>query len=80
MLSKCANPECSAPFHYLHDGRLFEIELAEAPPDLNSRKKPVKTERFWLCASCAAVMTLAITPDKQVRLLPLKPALRAVAS
>jgi len=27
MLSKCANPECSAKFGYLHDGKLFRVEL-----------------------------------------------------
>ena len=27
MLSKCANPECSAKFRYLHDGKVFRLEL-----------------------------------------------------
>ena len=26
MLSKCANPECSAKFRYLHDGKVFRVE------------------------------------------------------
>jgi hypothetical protein len=24
MLSKCANPVCTTPFHYLRDGKLFQ--------------------------------------------------------
>jgi hypothetical protein len=27
MLAKCANPACSATFHYLHEGKLFPVEL-----------------------------------------------------
>ena len=27
MLSKCANPLCSAPFQYLRDGKVFQVEL-----------------------------------------------------
>ena|SRR5579871_4823171 len=27
MLSKCANPACTKPFHYLRDGRLYEVEI-----------------------------------------------------
>lgn len=23
MIAKCANPDCSNPFRYLHEGRLF---------------------------------------------------------
>ena len=26
-MSKCANPDCSAKFRYLHDGKVFRIEL-----------------------------------------------------
>ena len=29
MLSKCANPSCSAQFRYLHDGKVFRIDLEE---------------------------------------------------
>lgn len=25
MLSKCANPECSESFRYLHEGRIFHL-------------------------------------------------------
>ena len=48
MLSKCANPVCSATFRYLHDGKLFLIQGA---PKHSLRY-------FWLCDSCSRTMTL----------------------
>ena len=32
MVSKCANPACSTPFHYLREGKVFRIEVEVAPP------------------------------------------------
>jgi hypothetical protein len=29
MLSKCVNPACSAQFRYLHDGKVFRVDLEE---------------------------------------------------
>ncbi|HKN37115.1 MAG TPA: hypothetical protein VJX16_28060 [Terriglobales bacterium] len=65
MLSKCANPACSTPFLYLHQGKLFRIEV-DAKPDrvkpgpVGSEKKPVRrTELYWLCDSCSSRMTVA---------------------
>ena len=68
MLSKCANPTCSAPFHYLREGRLFQIDARALPgPEEVSRKKPVqRVEYFWLCGSCAEVMTLGYERGKGV--------------
>ncbi len=48
MLSKCANPECSAPFDYRH-GRLFRL-----PVSLNH----ASVQHFWLCENCAETFTL----------------------
>lgn len=31
MLSKCANPDCSATFRYLHEGRVFRVEPGPIP-------------------------------------------------
>lgn len=80
MLSKCANPKCGAPFQYLHDGRLFEVQVT--PKDLvvstaqtgeqAPKKRPGKVERFWLCSACSATMTLAVNRANEVLLLPLK--------
>jgi hypothetical protein len=27
MVSKCANPSCSTPFHYLREGKIFRVEV-----------------------------------------------------
>jgi hypothetical protein len=63
VLNKCANPACSAQFRYLHQGKLFEVEVqyAESPPS----DRPTKpdngkghVERCWLCDDCAAHITL----------------------
>jgi hypothetical protein len=65
MLSKCANPECSATFRYLHDGKLFRFEV-EVPssgepagmvlPEM--KKRATRLEFFWLCEKCAGRMTV----------------------
>jgi hypothetical protein len=65
MVSKCANPGCSAVFLYLRLGKLFRVEVQ--PTELNQSgfgsevviKKPVRrVEYFWLCDICARKMTL----------------------
>ncbi len=76
MLSKCANPDCSASFHYLGQGKLYEIrpETAPAGPQLVAPKKAAgRAERFWLCNECASVMTLAVDPSRNIVLMPLTP-------
>ena len=81
MISKCANPECSAPFQYLREGRLFRMDImpqpssATSPP--NSPKVIRHVEHYWLCGPCSRSLTLVL--DKgQVTAVPLK--VRAVAS
>ena len=32
MVSKCANPACSTPFHYLREGKVFRVEVEVIPP------------------------------------------------
>jgi hypothetical protein len=72
MLSKCANPDCSAPFHYLREGKLFQIESGGKGPQLVSHKRPPqRIEYFWLCGSCADSMTLALHGSKGVVTIPL---------
>ena len=66
MLSKCANPECSALFLYFRRGRLFRLET-EGREDrrrhLGSEAgvgKPLRRiEFYWLCEGCAEKMTIA---------------------
>ena len=66
MLSKCANPACSAKFHYLHVGKLFRYETQSAEPpapefgaDPTVKKSVRRVEFFWLCPECCGTMTLA---------------------
>jgi hypothetical protein len=49
MLRKCANPECSVPFRYLHEGKLFVLEIA------GQRRK---LDCHWLCDSCCRTLTV----------------------
>jgi hypothetical protein len=63
MLSKCANPGCSARFLYLNRGKLFRItrESANAHREnlLDNQQLTQRLEYFWLCSKCAGEMTLA---------------------
>ena len=75
MLSKCANPECSTPFRYLRDGKLFRIDLDEpentvADP-IGVRKPWHRVEHFWLCGRCALTMTLVADKGRGVVPIPL---------
>lgn len=76
MLSKCANPECTAAFHYLHDGRLFQIDTSiayplEARPELVAEAKPPhRVEYFWLCGQCSSTMTLGFQRGRGVVMVP----------
>jgi len=39
MVSKCANPNCSAPFLYLHQGKLFRLETDAQDPVADAAMK-----------------------------------------
>jgi hypothetical protein len=87
MLSKCANPECAAPFHYLREGKLFQIELrngAPVPPgpQLVGKQDERRVEHFWLCGPCSENMTLAFAAKQGMVVIPLKkqPAMRRAAA
>ena len=55
MLSKCANPTCSAGFRYLRQGRIFNLEVR--PPSCGGDGEARhKVEHFWLCEHCATMM------------------------
>lgn len=73
MVSKCANPECSAPFRYFHTGKLFRAEVSvgldrrrtldeDEPP----RKPLRRLEFFWLCESCAQSLTVSFDKETGV--------------
>lgn len=63
VLQKCANPVCGAQFRYLHQGKLFEVEIqySDSPPP-NDQREPsngnVHVERWWLCSGCAVHTTV----------------------
>jgi hypothetical protein len=64
MLAKCANPNCSVPFRYLREGKLFQVERDEANQPILKGPRPRprpdrRVEYFWLCGICAARVTLA---------------------
>jgi hypothetical protein len=66
MVSKCANPTCTARMKYLHEGRIFIVQSPSSAQywrrDSGSFSAPPgnQIEYFWLCNSCAEQMK--ITP------------------
>lgn len=63
VLDKCANPACWAQFRYLHQGKLFGVEIQYVESSSgNGHGKLVNgkgcVERCWLCDLCAANVTL----------------------
>jgi hypothetical protein len=57
MLSKCANPVCSATFRYLHQGRIFQLVLTPAA-EMATENGLLRVERFWLCDTCSIEMNV----------------------
>ena len=51
MVSRCANPECQAPFLYLREGRLFATQRM-----LHDSHENV--EYFWLCGYCSTFLRM----------------------
>ena len=86
MLSKCANPECSSKFRYLHDGKVFRVEpdvLTQSSKQLHAELTSVvparmliaskpsnRPEYFWLCSVCSEHSTVG-TDSRGVVLVPL---------
>jgi hypothetical protein len=86
MISKCANPTCSTPFHYLRDGKVFRVDLNDDNENLNSpylvdgKKAPRRTEHFWLCGPCAQTLSLIFNKQTGVHVVQKPLARRAAAS
>ncbi len=78
MVSKCANPDCSATFRYFHVGKLFRLETTAGfdrrhslDDDEGVASKPMRRIMFyWLCENCAAKMTLAFDRDTGITVRP----------
>lgn len=70
MIAKCANPVCDADFRYLHEGKLFLLEISR-----NSRHEGTqRREYFWLCDQCSATMKVVINQSGEVAIAgPLAP-------
>lgn len=69
MLSKCANPDCSEKFLFLHSGKLFCLAPTPQVERSASALSPLR-ERFWLCDRCAKVMTI-VWDGTKAKLIPL---------
>jgi hypothetical protein len=81
MLSKCANPGCTALFRYLHQGKLFRLDASSEEPASQSTKKPARrVEYFWLCDECAARVTLHYKSDVGITLESVSTALMRIVS
>jgi len=73
MVSKCANPNCSASFRYLREGALLFFESNyDCEPSFGIegtgtvRKGPRRLENFWLCADCSSRLVFRIVRGKVV--------------
>jgi len=64
MLSKCANPECSEIFGYLHEGKIFYLAPTPEVEIAAGSQRASLNERFWLCDRCSKEMTLVWTGNK----------------
>jgi hypothetical protein len=71
MLSKCANPECSEQFRYLHQGRLFCLTPTPEVQATSYGSLEFLYERFWLCERCLKEMKVVWDGFRaKVELLP----------
>ena len=74
MLSKCANPSCTASFLYFHQGKLFRMETEMLAHDPRQAAVAAKIERrtefFWLCDRCASEMTVEYDSKGNVLVKP----------
>jgi len=84
MVSKCANPECSAPFRYFRQGKVFEIRYDSShfhvTAETGSRKNSKEIEHYWLCPKCALKMTIAVNRKREILVMPLALKVRGAAA
>ncbi len=70
MLTKCANPNCSAQFLYLHEGKLFIVDRSNrmaggcAQAGAADGQPNDYFDYYWLCANCSRKMV--VVSDKWV--------------
>lgn len=87
MVSKCANPDCSASFRYFHKGKLFRVETASGferrrtmGKDGERDKLLRRLEFYWLCEDCAGKMTLIFDKGSGIIVRATDSALAATAA
>jgi hypothetical protein len=68
MLSKCANPSCSAQFHYMYEGKLFLLSNDSRVRNVSEHK--VAAMQFaWLCDECSRVMRVVLDRNGAVKII-----------
>jgi hypothetical protein len=78
MLSKCANPECSEQFRYLHQGKLFCLHPTPRIAASTYGSLELLYERFWLCDRCCKEMQV-IWDGVKAKVVPLPRRMTAMA-
>ena len=75
MVSKCANPDCTAKFSF-REGQLlrFQADCSESLP-APANGKPVR--HFWLCKGCSETYRLEYHQDRGLLLIAGSPHLLA---
>lgn len=74
MLTKCANPRCSAEFYSLRHGRLFVFDAQ--PPRTQTvaahvlSRQPERLEYFWLCEGCCKSMQITLDAEHRIAVMP----------
>jgi hypothetical protein len=75
VLHKCANPSCENAFLKLTQGKLFLVETdpayAQGLSIVSKKSSPRRIEHYWLCDSCAPLMTLAFEHGRGIVAVPL---------
>jgi hypothetical protein len=80
MLHKCANPSCSCLFRRLSLGKLFLLDRDSdnsadgrcGTMSTNRKGRSVRQiERYWLCDSCSALLTLTFERGRGMVTVPL---------
>ncbi len=77
MISHCANPACTLPFHYLRGGRLYRFDIrsptmscADVPNSICREKPSHAAVFFWLCEHCSLQYSLRFNCEDEVSLVP----------
>ncbi len=78
MISHCANPDCTVPFHYLRGGRLYRFDIRhpstpcnDVPNAVCSLKPSHAAVFFWLCEQCSLKFSVKFNSQEGLSLAPL---------